>query len=135
MQPPKRDRIQAFIPWEAELRKGSPYNCVRGTVSDLNKPLAAVAAAAHAAAEEFFDIVAVEERSSLLLVEPHDNFVWRTGPHGLKVQLTRLPERRLEFVTRRVLSSPNRLVDSAALELLQSFKGDQYRSDQPHLPR
>ena len=84
----KRNRCQPLGSWEAELRKESPYVCVRGVVSSLNEPLSDVVDAAHGVAQDFLDIVAVEERASLLVVEPHNNVVWRTGPHGLKVQLT-----------------------------------------------
>jgi hypothetical protein len=55
---------------------------------NLNEQLAGVVDAAHDVAQNLLDIVAVEERASLLVVEPHDNLVWRTSPHGLKVQLT-----------------------------------------------
>jgi len=74
--------------WELELRKGVAYVCVRGGTSDQNKPLETIAVAAHAVAENFLDIVAVEERTALLIAAPHDNVVWRTRPHGLKMQLT-----------------------------------------------
>ncbi len=84
----KRNRCQPFGSWEAELRKDSPYVCVRGVVSNLNEPLSDLVEAADGVAQDFLDIVAVEERASLLVVEPHNNVVWRTGPHGLKVQLT-----------------------------------------------
>src|SRR3954447_13844346 len=84
----QRDRRQTFGSWEAELRKGSPYICVRGAVQNLSKPLSDVVEAAHEVAEDFLDIVAVEDRASLLVLEPHNNLVWRTGPHGLKFQLT-----------------------------------------------
>ena len=86
--PARKDRVQAFGLWEAELRMGVSYVCVRGGTPGQNEPLEAVAVAAHAAAEDFLDIVAVEERTALLVAEPHDNVVWRTGPHGLKMQLT-----------------------------------------------
>lgn len=86
--PARKDRIQAFGLWEVELRKGVAYVCVRGGTPDQNKPLEAVAVAAHAIAEDFLDIVAVEERTALLVEKPHDNVVWRTGPYGLKMQLT-----------------------------------------------
>ncbi|WP_431064498.1 methylamine utilization protein MauJ [Methylotuvimicrobium sp.] len=86
--PARKDRIQAFGLWEVELRKGVAYLCVRGGTPDQNKPLETVAVAAHAVAEDFLDIVAVEERTALLVAAPHDNVVWRTGPHGLKMQLT-----------------------------------------------
>lgn len=84
----RRNRRQTFGPWEAELRKDSAHLCVRGPVLNLNEPLAGVIQAAHSVAQNLLDIVAVEERSALLVIEPHDNLVWRTGPHGLKLQLT-----------------------------------------------
>ena len=84
----KRDRLQAIGPWEAELRKGDAHLCVRGGTPNHNKALPTISVGAHPVAEDFLDIVAVEERTPLLIAEPHDNFVWRTGPHGLKAQLT-----------------------------------------------
>ncbi len=84
-----RDRRQTIGPWEAELRKDSPYVCIRGQVLNLQESLDEVAHSAHDAAEELLDIVAVQERACLLVVEPHDNFSWRAGPVGLKVQLTK----------------------------------------------
>ena len=86
--PGRRNRRQTFSPWEAELHKDSAYLCVRGPVLDLNQPLATVIAAAHVVAQDLLDIVAVEERAALLIAEPHDNLVWRTGQHGMKLQLT-----------------------------------------------
>jgi hypothetical protein len=86
--PARKDRVQSFGGWEAELRKGVAYVRVRGGTPDQTKPLETVAMAAHPIAEDFLDIVAVEERTPLLVAEPHDNVVWRTGPHGLKIQLT-----------------------------------------------
>jgi hypothetical protein len=86
--PAKKDRIQIFGASEAELRNGAVHLCVRGDTPDQNKPLSTVAETSHAVAEDFLDIVAVEERTPLLVTEPHDNVVWRTGPHGLKAQLT-----------------------------------------------
>jgi hypothetical protein len=47
-----------------------------------------VVVAAHGVAQDVLDIVAVEERSALLIAEPRDNVAWSTGPHGLKLQLT-----------------------------------------------
>jgi hypothetical protein len=73
---------------DRRLRRDSGYLCVRGPVSDLNEPLAEVIAAAHEVVQRLLYIVAVEERNALLIVEPHDNVVWRAGPHGLKLQLT-----------------------------------------------
>jgi hypothetical protein len=84
----KRDRRQTFGPWEAELRKSVGYVCVRGTASNLNDPMSEMVDSAHEAAQEMLDIVAVEERAALLVVEPHNNVAWRSGPHGLKVELT-----------------------------------------------
>jgi len=76
--PARKGRIQAFGLWEVELRKGVAYVCVRGGTPDQNKPLETIAVAAHSVAEDFLDLVAA----------PHDNVVWRTGPHGLKMQFT-----------------------------------------------
>jgi Methylamine utilization protein MauJ len=87
-EPAKKDRVQTFGGWEAALRQDADHVGVRGGTLDPDKPLSTVAAAAHPVAEDFLDIVAVEERTPLLVAEPHDNLVWRTGPHGLKVQLT-----------------------------------------------
>jgi hypothetical protein len=86
--PAKKNRIQTFGVWEAELREGALHVCVHGGPPDPNKPLSTISEAAHSVAEGFLDIVAVEERTPLLVAEPHDNIVWRTGPHGLKSQLT-----------------------------------------------
>lgn len=86
--PARKDRVQSFGDWVAKLREGVAYVCVRAATSDQTKALETVATAAHAIAEDFLDIVAVEERTPLLVAEPHDNVVWRIGPHGLKVQLT-----------------------------------------------
>jgi len=84
----RRDRRQTFGSWEAELRKDAAYVCVLGPATSLNRPLADVIGAAHVIAQDLLDIVAVEERTALLIAEPQDNVVWRTGPHGLKLQLT-----------------------------------------------
>ncbi len=84
----ERNRRQTFKAWEVELRKDSPYVCVRGPVLDHHESLASIVNAAHDVAQDFLDIVAVQERVALLLLEPHDNIVWRTGTHGIKVQLT-----------------------------------------------
>lgn len=85
--PAKSDRTQAFPSWEAELRRGMAYLCLRGG-TPKDKPLETIVAAAHPLAEDALDIVAVEERLPLLLSEPHDALVWRRGAHGLKTQLT-----------------------------------------------
>ncbi len=84
----RRNRRQTFGSWEAELRKDAAYVCVRGPATNLNRPLADVVDAAHSVGQNLLDIVAVEERTALLIAEPRDNVVWRTGPHGLKLQLT-----------------------------------------------
>jgi hypothetical protein len=84
----KHDRVQTFGPWEVELRKGVGYVCIRGPVLNLNDPMSEMVGAAHEAAQELLDIAAVEERAALLAVEPHNNVAWRTGPHGLKVEIT-----------------------------------------------
>lgn len=86
--PAKLDRRQIVGDWEVELRSGSRNVCVRGGVPDQAKALDTIAAAAHPVAEDFLDILAVEERTPMLIVEPHDATVWRQGAHGLKVQLT-----------------------------------------------
>ena len=83
-----RSRRQRFRAWEAEIRADRRHLCVSGPVVDITKPLRTVVEAAHEVAQRFLDIVAVEERAALLVVEPHDNIVWRAGPNGLKVQLT-----------------------------------------------
>jgi hypothetical protein len=87
-EPARRERRQSFGTWEVVLRKNSAHMCVRTSVLDLKEPLANVIADAHAVAQDALDIVVVEERDALLVLEPHDNVVWRTGPHGLKLQLT-----------------------------------------------
>jgi len=84
----RRDRRQTFGSCEAELRKDVANVCVRGPATNLNRPLADVIGAAHVVAQNVMDIVAVEERTALLIAEPHDNVAWRSGPHGLKLQLT-----------------------------------------------
>ena len=84
----RRDRRQSFGPWEAELRKDCAYDCVQSPVLNLNQPLDDMIGAAHSVAQDLLDILAVEERTALLIAEPHDNLVWRTGLHGLKLQLT-----------------------------------------------
>jgi hypothetical protein len=84
----RRDRRQTFGSWEAELRKDSDHICVRGPVLDLNKPLADVIEAAHDVAQNALDIVAVEQRNALLVIEPLDGIVWRTGPHGGSANLS-----------------------------------------------
>jgi hypothetical protein len=78
----KKDRIQMSGSREVELRKGAIHLCVRRDTPDLNKPFSTVAEASHPVAEDFLDIVAVEELTPLLVTEPHDNVVWRTGPTG-----------------------------------------------------
>lgn len=85
--PAKTDRTQVFRSWEAEVRRGIPYICLRGG-TPKDEPLEAIVAAAHPLAEDALDIVAVEERLPLLIFEPHDAVVWRKGTHGLKTQLT-----------------------------------------------
>lgn len=84
----KKARRQTFGGWEAELRLGVEHVCVRGGTPDPIEPLATVSEVAHAVAADFLDIAAVEERTPLLVAEPHDGVIWRTGPHGLKAQLT-----------------------------------------------
>ena len=84
----RRNRRQSFGQWEAEIRQDSRYVCVSSSAINLTEQLVAVIGAAHDVAQAFLDIVAVEERAAMLLVEPHNNIVWRTGPHGLKIQLT-----------------------------------------------
>ena len=84
----RRNRRQTFGFCEAELRKDAAYVCIRGSAANLNRPLADIIAAAHSVAQNLLDIVAVEERTALSVAEPRDNVVWRTGPHGLKLQLT-----------------------------------------------
>ncbi|MCA1577066.1 MAG: hypothetical protein LC794_06845 [Acidobacteria bacterium] len=64
------DRRQRFGPWEIELRKDH------------------VIESAYEVAQRVLDIVAVEDRDALVVIEPYDNVVWRTGPRGLKLQST-----------------------------------------------
>jgi hypothetical protein len=71
----RRNRRQTFGAWEAELRKDSDYVCVRGSVLNLQEPLADVIEAAHGVAGDLLDILAVEERVALLVIEPHNNLV------------------------------------------------------------
>jgi hypothetical protein len=84
----RRNRRQTFGQWEAEIRQDSRHVCVSSSAINLKEQLLAVIDAAHDVAQTFLDIVAVEERAAMLLVEPHNNIVWRTGPYGLKIQLT-----------------------------------------------
>ena len=84
----RRNRRQNFGPWETELRKNTAYVCLRSEALNLNSPLADVIEVAHGVSQDLLDIVAVEERNALLIIEPHNNLVWRTGPQGLKMQLT-----------------------------------------------
>jgi hypothetical protein len=57
-------------------------------VSDLQCPLDEVIEASHVVTQDLLDIIGVEEGNVLVVTELHDNLVWRTGPHGLKLQLT-----------------------------------------------
>ena len=82
------DRRQTFGPWEVELRTDSEYIAVRSATTNLQQSLDDFIESAYNVAQDLLDIVAVEERDCLVVIEPHDNVVWRTGPHGLKLQLT-----------------------------------------------
>lgn len=81
-------RRQTFGPWEVELRKDSDHIAVRSAIANLQQPLDEVIESAYNEAQDLLDIVAVEDRDALVLIEPHDNVVWRTGSHGLKLQST-----------------------------------------------
>ena len=82
------DRRQTFGSWEVELRKDSDHIAVRSAITNLAQPLDDVIESAHNVAQDLLDIVAVEERDALVVTEPHDNVVWRSGSHGLKLQST-----------------------------------------------
>lgn len=82
------DRRQTVGPWEIELRKDSDHIAVRGATSNLQERLDHIIESAYDAAQDVLDIVAVEDRDALVVIESHDNVVWRTGPHGLKLQST-----------------------------------------------
>jgi hypothetical protein len=84
----KQDRRQTFGPWEAELRTGGAHVCVRSADSNLQQTLDSVMEEAHDVAQHLLDMLAVEERNPLIVAEPHDNVVWRSGPNGLKLQAT-----------------------------------------------
>lgn len=84
----KNDRRQTFGNWEVELRKNSAYVGVRSGLSNLHQPLDEIMPQAHNVVQNLLDIVAVEERNALVVTEPYNNVIWRTGPHGLKLQLT-----------------------------------------------
>jgi hypothetical protein len=83
-----RDHRQSFGIWEVELRKDSSHVAVRSDIGDLQRPLDAVIEDSHRIVQRLLDIIAVEERNPLVVTEPYNNVVWRTGPHGLKLQLT-----------------------------------------------
>ncbi len=53
----ERNRRQTLKAWEVELRKDSPYVCVRGPVLDHHESLASIVNAAHDVAQDFLDIV------------------------------------------------------------------------------
>lgn len=82
------DRRQTFGLWEVELQKDSDHIAVRSAITNLAQSLDDVIESAHDVAQDLLDIVAVEERDALVVTEPHDNVVWRSGPHGLKLQST-----------------------------------------------
>lgn len=84
----RQNRRQSFGQWEAELCEANARVCVRSPVLNLNEPLANVIEAAHDIAQKFLDIMAVEERNALIIIEPLNHLVWRSGPYGLKLQLT-----------------------------------------------
>lgn len=56
--------------------------------SQTRTPVVDTIADAHDTVEKLLDIAAVEERTALLCVEPHNNVAWRIGQTGLKVELT-----------------------------------------------
>ena len=114
----RRNRRQTFGPWEAEVRQDNAYVCIRSPVLNINEPLAKVIEAAHDQAQNFLDIMVVEERNALLIIEPLNNLVWRTGPYGLKLQLTR----DITFVAE---SNMTAVVKNAAGEVLP---------DPPYMP-
>src|SRR5437867_8806516 len=78
-----RDRRQSFGPWEAELRKDCATPASNLGIESEPAPQRRDRRR-HSVAQDLLDIVAVEERTALLIAEPHDNLAWRTGPHGLK---------------------------------------------------
>ncbi len=82
------DRRQTFGPWEIELRKDCDHIAVRSATTNLQQRLDHVIESAYEVAQRVLDIVAVEDRDALVVIEPYDNVVWRTGPRGLKLQAT-----------------------------------------------
>lgn len=82
------DRRQTVGPWEIELRKDSDHIAVRSATSNLQERLDHIIESAYDAAQDVLDIVAVEDRDALVVIEPYDNVVWRIGSHGLKLQST-----------------------------------------------
>jgi hypothetical protein len=84
----KRDRKQRFGDWDVELRKDTAFVCAWSRQQNTGVPMEELVIAAHDAAEQLLDIVAVEERTALLCIEPHNNVAWRTSPNGIKVALT-----------------------------------------------
>lgn len=81
-------RRQTVGSWEIELRKDSDRIAVRSATSNLQQGLDHIIESAYDVAQEVLDIVAVEDRDALVVIEPYDNVVWRTGPQGLKLQST-----------------------------------------------
>ena len=79
----KRDRIQRFGEWELELRNGASFVCAR-TEKRIRYAIKNVITEGHEATEQILDIVAVEERTALLCVEPHNNIAWRVGENGVR---------------------------------------------------
>jgi hypothetical protein len=84
----KRDRRQQFGDWDVEVRKDVAFLCARTDLPNANTPMDDMIMGGHDAAEQLLDIIAVEERTPLLCVEPHNNVAWRTSTQGLKVILT-----------------------------------------------
>lgn len=78
------DRRQTFGTWEVELRKDSDHIAVRSGTTNLQQPLDQVIEGAYDMAQRLLDIVAVEGRDALVVIEPHDNVIWPEKPARTK---------------------------------------------------
>jgi hypothetical protein len=82
------DHRQSFGMWEVELKEDSSYVAAHSATADLQRPLDGLIEDSHSVVQRLLDIIAVEERNPLAVTEPYNNVLWRTGPHGLKLQFT-----------------------------------------------
>src|SRR4051794_8344124 len=83
----RRDRTQSFGDWTVEVRKDVTFVCARTDRQHSAAPMLEMVGEAHEATEQLLDMIAVEERTSLLCVEPHNNLAWRTSPQRMKAVL------------------------------------------------